>query len=328
MNTENSMNKAILKKVIIITLTLIFLLGIGVKASQSKMNSVTIIFSDDCIKTVATTKTKIADILEENHIILMDDEIVSPGLDYNIDVTKKIIISKSTEKPIVIAEEVSSVTEQQILGEYVTIKEKIITEQEEIPYETVIEDISEDGDNSEDRVVQKGENGLREVKYKIKYKNDVEIERTEISSTVIKEPVDRVVQIVTKVTSRSGDRSIAANASSYLAASVADITPTVVTMNASAYTASTCGKSPSDSGYGVTASGNYATAYYTLAAGSAYPIGTVMYIPSFADEINGGWFVVEDRGGAISNSRIDIYFDTYDECIQFGRRNIEVYVYE
>lgn len=328
MNTENSMNKAILKKVIIITLTLIFLLGVGVKASQSKMNSVTIIFSDDCIKTVATTKTKIADILEENHIILMDDEVVRPGLEANLDVSKRIVISKVTEKTVVIAEEVSSVSEQEILGEYVTIKEKIITEQEEIPYETVIEDISEDEENAEDRVVQKGENGIREVKYKVKYKNDVEVERTEISSTIIQEPVDRVVQLVTKVTSRAGDRSIAANAANYLAASVADITPEVVTMNASAYTASTCGKSPYDSGYGVTASGNYATAYYTVAAGSGYPIGTVMYIPYFADEVNGGWFVVEDRGGAISNSRVDIYFDTYDECIQFGRRNLEVYVYE
>jgi 3D (Asp-Asp-Asp) domain-containing protein len=210
------------------------------------------------------------------------------------------------------------------LGEYVTIVEKIIVEQEEIPFETIIKDISDEGEETDDRVLQEGENGIREVKYKVKYQNDVEIERTEISSEVIQEPVDRIVQISTKVSSRYGDRSIAANASNYLAASVADIEPIVLTMNASAYTASTCGKSESDPGYGVTSSGNYAIANYTLAAGSAYPIGTVMYIPYFADDINGGWFVVQDRGGAISNNRIDIYMDTYEDCILFGRRNIEM----
>lgn len=41
----------------------------------------------------------------------------------------------------------------------------------------------------------------------------------------------------------------------------------------------------------------------------------------------GGWFVVQDRGGAISDNRIDIYFDTVQECIQFGRRNLECYIY-
>ena len=56
-------------------------------------------------------------------------------------------------------------------------------------------------------------------------------------------------------------------------------------------------------------------------------MGTVIYIPSFADRPNGGWFVVQDRGGAISNNRIDIYMDTLSECKQFGRRNIECHIY-
>lgn len=328
MNIESNMLKAIVKKVIIITLILICLFAIGVKASNSKINTVTIVFSDDCEISVITGKTLVSDILEENHIILMENENVYPSLDSNIDITKKIVITKGEPVKTVIAEETSNITEQQILGEYVTIVEKIIIEQEEIPFETVIKDNSNDGDDTTDRVLQEGENGIREVKYKVKYQNDVEIERTEISSEIVQEPVDRIVQISTKVTSRYGDRSIAANAANTLAASVADVEPVIVTMNASAYTASTCGKSPSDAGYGRTASGAYATSNYTLAAGKGYPIGTVIYIPYFADEINGGWFVVQDRGGAISNNRIDIYMDTYEECISFGRRNLECYVYE
>ena len=328
MNTNSSIIKAIIKRVIIITLILIGLLAIGVKASNSKINTIKIVFSDDCEISVMTGKTLVSEILEENHIILMENETVYPELNSNIDLTKTITITKGEPKKVVVAEETANITEQQILGEYVTIVEKIIVEQEEIPFETVVKDNSSDGDDTTDKVLQEGENGIREVKYKVKYQNDVEIERIEISSEIIQEPVDRIVQISKKITSRYGDRSLAANASNSLAASVADVEPKILTMNASAYTASTCGKSPSDPGYGRTSSGAYATSNYTLAAGSGYPIGTVIYIPYFANEINGGWFVVQDRGGAISNNRIDIYMDTYEECISFGRRNLECYVYE
>ena len=78
---------------------------------------------------------------------------------------------------------------------------------------------------------------------------------------------------------------------------------------------------------GITASGARAASWYTIAAGSSYPMGTVIYIPYFASQPNGAWFVVEDRGGAITNARLDIYMDTLVECTNFGRRNLECYVY-
>ena len=34
--------------------------------------------------------------------------------------------------------------------------------------------------------------------------------------------------------------------------------------------------------------------------------GLVVYIPYFANYSNGGWFVVEDRGGAITDAHIDV----------------------
>ena len=136
-----------------------------------------------------------------------------------------------------------------------------------------------------------------------------------------------------QVTSRASEGRVAttnpaATSSASLAQKVSGITPTVRTLNASAYTASTCGKAPGSSGYGITASGARATAWYTVAAGSGYKLGTVIYIPYFANKPNGGWFVVQDRGGAISNNKLDVYMDTYNECISFGRRNLECYIYE
>ena len=105
---------------------------------------------------------------------------------------------------------------------------------------------------------------------------------------------------------------------------VENITPIITTLNTSAYCSCEicCGKTD-----GKTASGKMATAWHTVAAGNDYPIGTIIYIPALVDKPNGGWFVVEDRGGAISNEKLDVFFNTHEEAIQFGRKSLEAYIY-
>ena len=321
-------NKSILKfarKIAFLVIIAVGLFAAGVFASRSDVNYVTINFSDDTSISVVTSKVKVADILEENNIVLLDDEIVEPSIETNITASKTINISKADTPKVVVAEEVAAVSTEEILGNYVVITEKIVTEQVEIPFETITKDVSKNGTETRDTVLQKGVNGLKEIKYKVKFQNDVEIERNVISETVIKEPVDKIIQISSKVTSRSGSRRGVSALS--LASSLEGVTPVKTTMNCSAYTASTCGKSPSSPSYGITASGAKASSWYTIAAGKSYPMGTVVYIPYFASQPNGGWFVVEDRGGAISDSRLDIYMDTVVECTNFGRRNLECYIY-
>lgn len=324
MKTEQRLSIKIIRKVVFISLVLIALLTIGVLASRSEVNYVTIVFPEGYETTVMTSKVKISDILTENHIIVLPDEEVYPLEDDNIDITKKITISKLTAEKKVIAEEIESVTTEEILGKYVTVTEKIIIEQVEIPYETVTKDVSAAGTETKDTVLQEGANGLKEIKYKVRFQDDVEIERTIISEEVIKEPVERIVQISTKISSRSGARTGALSPEA-IAASVSGVTPRVARFNTSAYCpcAICCGKSN-----GITSSGAQAKEWYTLAAGPGLPIGTVVYIPSLANKPNGGWFVVEDRGGAISNNKLDVFMGSHAAAIQFGRRSLECYVYQ
>lgn len=54
------------------------------------------------------------------------------------------------------------------------------------------------------------------------------------------------------------------------------------------------------------------------------PLHTKMYITS--DRVEYGLGVAEDTGGAIKGNKIDLAFMTYDECINFGRRNMWVYI--
>jgi 3D (Asp-Asp-Asp) domain-containing protein len=86
------------------------------------------------------------------------------------------------------------------------------------------------------------------------------------------------------------------------------------TLTAYCSCSSCCGKST-----GITASGARVQANHTIAADTrVLPFGTVVYI-------NGEDYTVEDTGSAIKGNRIDIYFDSHSEALNFGRRVKEVY---
>lgn len=91
----------------------------------------------------------------------------------------------------------------------------------------------------------------------------------------------------------------------------------VALCNISAYTASSdeCGKNN-----GITASGVQAVAGRTIAM-DGVPFGTEV-------EIEGHVYVVEDRFGGGYTDRIDVFMDTKAEAFRWGRRWLEVKIYE
>ena len=77
-----------------------------------------------------------------------------------------------------------------------------------------------------------------------------------------------------------------------------------------------------------TADGSRPKQYHTIATSKDYKFGTNVYLPYFKGAINSGIFEVEDRGGAIVNDRIDVFFNSHQEALNFGRRTITMYVLE
>ena len=132
MKTDDKLSVRIIRKIAFISIVFVCLLAIGVMAAKADVNSVTIVFAEDCQTTVMTSKTLVSEILEENHIILEADEQVYPDKNAPIDFTKTITISKMTEERKIVAEEVEKISVEEILGNYVTVTEKIVTEQVEI----------------------------------------------------------------------------------------------------------------------------------------------------------------------------------------------------
>ena len=204
-----------MKRIFVISVILMILSGMmGVMATNDKVSNVKIKLSNGYEMDVVTSNKTVREILAESHIIVLDDETVTPGLDEEITDNKTITVvhGKLQEESI---EQYFSADE--ITKSYEEIVEKIVTVEEEIPFETITKDVSEGSAETVNRITQIGVNGIKEVTYRIKYQNGNEIEKTVVSETVVKEKEDKIVEVATKTTSRYGSRASGGSAAEYQA---------------------------------------------------------------------------------------------------------------
>ena len=296
-------------KIICISIILILISGIGVMAVNTQLSDVKIVLQNGYEMTALTSKTKVSDILEENNIILEDNQKTIPDLDSEIAAGETIKITDKSYNEVQIAkisEDGVETSLDQLLENYAPVTEKIVVEQVTIPYETVTKNTTNATTGTTNKVLQQGKDGLKEVTYKVKYQNEVEIEKTVISEVVITEPVDKIVQVQKVQTSRS----------STLPRTSSSSTTGGTTYKITAYCpcSKCCGKTT-----GRTASGTKATAGRTVAASSKFAFGTKL-------NIGGHIYTVEDRGGAVNGNKIDIFVNTHAEALQWGVRYMNVSV--
>ena len=296
-------------KIICISIILILISGIGVMAVNTQLSDVKIVLQNGYEMTALTSKTKVSDILEENNIILEDNQKTIPDLDSEITAGETIKITDKSYNEVQIAkisEDGVETSLDQLLENYAPVTEKIVVEQVTIPYETVTKNTTNATTGTTNKVLQQGKDGLKEVTYKVKYQNEVEIEKTVISEVVITEPVDKIVQVQKVQTSRS----------STLPRTSSSSTTGGTTYKITAYCpcSKCCGKAT-----GRTASGTKATAGRTVAASSKFSFGTKL-------NIGGHIYTVEDRGGAVNGNKIDIFVNTHAEALQWGVRYMTVSV--
>ena len=167
-------------KIICVTIILILLSGIGVMAVSENLKDVTIILQNGYEMTALTNKATVSEILAENNIVLEDNQKTIPDLNEVVTSGQSIKITDKSYNEVQIAkisEEGAKTSLDELLKNYAPITEKIVVEQVTIPYETVTKNSNVTGDTT-NRVLQQGKDGLKEVTYKVKYQNDVEIEKT------------------------------------------------------------------------------------------------------------------------------------------------------
>ncbi len=243
-------------------------------------------------KRIYTTKTTVNDFLYENKLSVGEYDVLSLPL-----------------------------TARLSSGSYLSLQTAEVTYEtvtEVIPFKTVlVPDYSSQA--GESKITNEGKDGLREVCYKVVKRNNEVISKQVAEQTILEEPVNQVKKygtVAVKLASRDAGASFRYK--------------NVIPMTATAYDLSyeSCGKHPGQPGYGITASGMRARRGVVAVDTSVIPLGTRLYIESTDGSFTYGYAIAGDRGGAIRGNKIDLFMDTRSECLQFGRRSVNVYILE
>jgi len=183
-----------------------------------------------------------------------------------------------------------------------SVKEVSETKKEDIPFETVVVE-NDELEVGKERVTAEGLNGQKETEIKTVYVGGKVSSITESEPVIVKEAVSKVIEkgtkkpepVVPTVKTNNGDFKISKELS----------------MKATAYTATG----------NRTASGMMARVGVVAVDPRVIPLGSKLYIEGY------GYAIAGDTGGAIKNNRIDLFFNTERECVNYGvKNNVKVYV--
>ena len=254
--------------------------------------------ADGEVQIVTVTKATVGEALEEIGVTLSEEDIVTP------------------DKGTLVENEMS------INVDRVSTKEVVETVEIEFATKKVNDSSLQKGKT---KVSQKGEKGIKSVKYLVTTKNGEEISKELVSEEITKEPVSEIIKVGTKKVTSSKKSAKAKTTSVQTGKSKAkDFSYSrKITAKATAYDCSLA-----ENG------GNTKTAYgltpqYGIVAvdPNVIPLGTKLYIESSDGGKSWvyGYCIAGDTGGAIKGNRIDVYFDNHAEALNFGVQHKEVF---
>lgn len=311
----------------------IFLIG-GVVAAVVLLGSfffalqkpVTIKVDGEVIKTRVFFADTVKDVLNNQHIKLGPKDQVAPNVSSVLKKNTEIVITRAFKvkvigdgvtrtivtTPVTIKEAIKlagfKLGEKDIVKtlpnqktqpnqeiELIRVTEKEETIQQEIPFKV---DRTSDAtlEKGLTRTVAWGKNGLAANTMKITYHNGQEAKREVIKSQVMVEPTNKVIAMGTITSVSRGGERLNFREARY--------------MQASAYTYT---------GYR-TATGRQPEVGVVAVDPRVIPFGTRLYVEGY------GYGHAADTGGAILGDRIDLFMEEQSQCMNWGRKNVKVYI--
>lgn len=234
-------------------------------------------------KTLKTTKCKVKDFLQNNNIFLTEQDVLRCNLNEEVYAGMQLFI------------------------DHVEVKE--FTEQQAIPFSVT----SKETDNlkkGKTKIETPGQNGIKEITYSQKFLNGQLVENNVISEKIVKEPINQVNLVGTKVKTTSAVSSEIAGVTTDNSGKPLNYSKTITGV-ITAY----CDK-------GRTSTGRKAQSGVVAVDPKVIPYGTKLYIPGY------GYAVAGDTGGAMKSGKvlIDIWFGSEAQCNAWGRRTKTVYI--
>ncbi len=302
--------------------------------------SVTIQY-DDLQQQVSTMATTVGELLIEQGIKPDAEATVSPDLSTNLSDGLQISINSPLKITIAIAENQYQLDFQgQTVSEAINQAGLVISAADlvSLPLDTVlsggetisisrihhqtitelvpVEPLEERFEDpslavGETKVIEEGEPGEEENIIQITYQDGLEISREIIATNAITSPgVTMIAYGSETVLTADGAAGTAQAVSSD---GVSFSYSRALTMESTAYTWTG----------NTTATGTWPTRGQIAVDPNVIPLGSKVYVEGY------GFATATDTGGAIKGNIIDVYFDSYDECINWGRKHgLTVYVIE
>ena len=311
------------------------------------------------VLTAKCTEGTVADAVKKAGITLTGAEVITPAVDTSLRPGMEITVSAQCGVAVTVGGEtetlsVTSGTVEDLLSDMgVELSEddivypaltdviydgmEIVVQRIEYKEETTVEAI-EFGYVSEEtssmltgtsKIKQYGIDGEKVVVSKNKYVDGELVETEIISEEVTVEPVDQIKLIGTGV-SRPQSGSSSGSSSSGSSVSNKAGTFTDASGNTVSYTKKLTGSSTAyyAAEGAITATG--VPVYYGGVAVNpdVIPYGSKLYIVSSDGSMVYGYATAVDTGGALMSGYVlvDVFYPTYNQCVNWGRRNVTVYV--
>lgn len=162
-------------------------------------------------------------------------------------------------------------------------------------------------------VVSEGRKGSRQCTYEVTYENNVEVSRKELDAKIIREPEEKII-------------GVGPSASTVLAELDAEGNPVLHTAQTEdgatfyykeRYEIETTAYTWTGN---TTFTGTWPKRGTIAVDPEVIPLGTKVYVVGY------GFATAEDTGGAINGKIVDLYMDTEQECLSWGRRDVVIYI--
>lgn len=317
-------------------LFIVMLVLLGITITIINMRKTISIVIDGQEVQITTLSKKLDTILENEGIVVskfdkvsvaLDSEVkdgdniyINKAIDVEVNVDGKVLKVKSAEDNVErmlqaenialnkldkITPEKSELLQNGLKVQITRVNKEVKNEVKHLDFTT---EVRKNGDlpQGTQNVLQKGEKGEKLITTEIVYEDGKETSRKVLNEKVRKQPVNQVVDVGTLGVlrpSRGGEGYYTE----------------MLTMSSTAYTADR-GDDNGIAAIGVSCVRD-PDGYSTIAVDPRIiPLGTKVYVEGY------GYAIAQDTGGAIKGNIIDLYFNTYNEMINWGRRTVNVYI--
>ena len=171
------------------------------------------------------------------------------------------------------------------------------------------------------QTVTAGKPGVREIVYRDRYVGNKRVSSVIVSTHVTEKPVNEVRHV--------GTRKLKAVSKTPISnLRLPDGFRLDENGTPASYQSYFDGVATAYYGGGITATGVPAAVGYVAVDPKVIPYGTKLWITSLDGEYVYGYAVAADTGGFAWGgwADVDLYMDTYDECVAFGKRDVRIYI--